>query len=151
MLRIVPMVSKASDFRHAFDRRKYVQAVYFFKGPLAAFPFEVVLTRSTVCVPPPRGILVAGRKKRTRFGSVLQATLARKVDVLLLDQDPFFFLCSRCVDGVRAPNADGRILLRVWTDWGRGGGSHSPVDGGVLGNCSRGARKLGSMGTTHGS
>lgn len=68
----------------------------FFKGPLAAFPFEAVLTRSTVCVPPPPGILVAGRRKRMRFGSVLQATLARKIGVLLLDQDPFFPVLSLC-------------------------------------------------------
>ena len=153
MLRIVPMVSKAPDFRHAFDRRKYVQSVYFFKGPLAAFPFEVVLTRSTVCVPPPRGILVAGRKKRTRFGSVLQATLAGKGDVLLLDQDPFLFSsCALVVsmvsehqtwmDGVCCVSGPSGVVV---------GASHSPLDGGVLGNCSRGGRKLGSMGTTHGS
>lgn len=150
MLRIVPMISKASGFRHAIDQRNYVQAVYFFKGPLAVLPFEVVLTRSTVCVPPPRGILVAGRRKRTRFGSVLHATLARKVDVLLLDQDPFLFSCALVVsmvsehqtwmDGVGFVSGPTGVVV---------GASHSPLDGGVLGNCTRGGRKLGSMGTTH--
>lgn len=151
ILRIVPMVSKASDFRHAIDRRKYVQAVCFFQGSACsvslrscAHSFDSV--RSTTS-----RYSCCGQKETDALR--LRSTSDPSTEDWCASAGPgSVFSCALVVsmasehqtwmDGLCFVSGPSRVVV---------GACHSPVDGGVLRNCSRGGGKLGSMGTTHGS